>query len=99
MSTVAAPPSWLNAFDPANASTIASSLSSLTPPITLPPNTGDPANSATPAGFNVLNPASLKPQPAPGPSQFQQALDALKTQADTYLIQSALNGYQPLTVS
>lgn len=82
-------PSWLNSFDPGSPSSISSSLNSL-----LPASANDPANSSTPAGFNVLQPAPA-PQPA-GPSQYQQALNAFKVTADTYLIQSALNGYQPL---
>ncbi|MBV8331589.1 MAG: hypothetical protein JO192_02550 [Candidatus Eremiobacteraeota bacterium] len=84
-------PSWLNAFDPNGAAALAGSLNTL-----LAAHVGDPANATVPAGFNVLQPATLKPAPAPAPSQFQQALDALTTQADTFLIQSALNGYQPL---
>lgn len=73
---------------------------SVTPAITAPPIVlpgtipADPINASTPAGFNVLQPG---PNPPPaGPSQFQQALSALTVQADTFLIQSALAGYQPL---
>jgi hypothetical protein len=91
MSAVAAGPSWLNTFDPNSAGSISSSLNQL-----LPSGVNDPANGTSPAGFNVLNPASLKPAPAPGPSQFQQAVNALKVTADTFLVQSALAGYQPL---
>jgi hypothetical protein len=82
-------PSWLNNFDPNSASSIASSLNSL-----LPAGVSDPAYANVPAGFNVLKPA---PAPAPpGPSPYQQAVNALKVTADTFLVQSALNGYQPL---
>jgi hypothetical protein len=91
MSTVAAP-SWLTTFDPGSPSSITSSLGSL-----LPSSASDPANSSTPAGFNVLQPKPVAP-PA-GPSQYQQALDAFKVTADTFLIQSALNGYQPLAAA
>jgi hypothetical protein len=84
---VAPAPSWLNSFDPANPSSSASALlnsSAIT----------DPINRTTPSGFDVLNPA---PQAAPaGPSTYQQALDAFKVTADTYLIQNALASYQPL---
>jgi len=89
MSAVAATPSWLNTFDPGSPSSIASSLNSL-----LPSGANDPANSSTPAGFNVLQPAPNPP--SAGPSQFQKALDAFKVTADTFLIQSAVSGYQPL---
>ncbi|HZY98060.1 MAG TPA: hypothetical protein VFE36_00665 [Candidatus Baltobacteraceae bacterium] len=89
MSTVASSPSWLNAFDPGSPSSLSSSLSSL-----LPSSASDPTNSSTPAGFNVLQPQPVAP--AAGPSQYQQALDAFKVTADTFLIQSALQGYQPL---
>ena len=91
MSSVAPAPSWLNTFDPNNPRSIASSLQKL-----LPAKVTDPANGATPAGFNVLAPASLKPAAPAGPSTFQQAVNALKVTADTFLIQSAINGYQPL---
>ena len=87
--SVASAPSWLNGFDPNSAASIASSLNSL-----LPTTVSDPASAATPAGFDVLQ---RKPAPAPpGPSQYQQAVNALKVTADTFLIQSVLNGYQPL---
>lgn len=62
--------------------------------ILVPTSASDPASSSTPAGFNVLRPGPVAP--SPGPSQYQQALDAFKVTADTYLIQSALTGYQPL---
>lgn len=89
MSASVTAPSWLNTFDPGSPSSIASSLNSL-----LPSSASDPANSSTPAGFNVLQPAPAAQ--AAGPSQYQKALDAFKVTADTFLIQSALNGYQPL---
>lgn len=86
---MATAPTWLTGFDPSNAASIATSLKSL-----LPGKVTDPANGTTPAGFNLLNP---KPNPPPaGPSQLQQALDAFTVTANTYLIQSAINGYQPL---
>jgi len=89
MSAVAVAPSWLNSFDPGSPSSLSSSLKGL-----LPAGAHDPANSATPAGFNVLQPKPVGPPS--GPSPYQQALDAFKVTADTFLIQSALNGYQPL---
>jgi len=82
-------PSWLNSFDPGSPSSLSSSLSSL-----LPSSASDPANSSTPAGFNILQPGPAAP--AAGPSQYQKALDAFKVTADTFLIQSALNGFQQL---
>jgi|SRR5579862_4753443 len=90
MSATPVAPSWLNTFDPNSASSIAASLNALKPG----KGVQDPANSATPAGFNILQPAPAGPPP--GPSQFQQALNAFTVTADTFLIQSALNGYQPL---
>ena len=78
--------SWLNNFDPANPSTSASAL--------LNAKIQDPVNRTTPSGFDVLKPAPL---PAPGPiSPYQQAINSFKVTADTFLIQSAINGYQPL---
>lgn len=73
-----------------------SSVASIVPSLgtLVPSSANDPANSSTPAGFNVLQPKPLGPPS--GPSQYQQALDAFKITADTFLIQSALNGYQPL---
>lgn len=62
----------------------------------------DPSQSGTPAGFGVLFPPSSSSSTSSSttkssaPSQFQRALDALKVTADTFLIQSALSGYQPL---
>jgi|SRR5579862_2599591 len=88
--TPAAPPTWLNNFDPSNAASIASSLKALLP------KKAAASSALVPAGFNILAPASLKPTAAPGPSVFQQALSAFKVAGDTFLIQSALNGYQPL---
>ena len=79
--------SWLSGFDPANP---AGSLGNLLPK-TAP---ASPSAGTTPAGFNVLNPTPLG-APA-GPTQLQQALNSFKVTADTYLIQSAINGYQPL---
>jgi hypothetical protein len=73
-----------------------SSVASIAPSLgtLVPTSPGDPRYNGTPAGFNVLQPG---PAPAPpGPSQFQKALNALTVTADTFLIQSALNGYQPL---
>lgn len=73
-----------------------------TPPLTSPlgflarSSPADPANS-TPAGFDVLRPGPIAPPK--GPSQYQKALDAFKVTADTFLIQSALNGYQPPAAS
>lgn len=85
-------PSWLNSFDPGSPSSLNSSLNSL-----LPSSASDPANSSTPAGFNVLQPKPVAP-PA-GPSQYQQALNAFTVTADTFLIQSALNGAPPLAAA
>jgi hypothetical protein len=84
-------PGWLTSFDPNSAASIASSLKKL-----LPANVSDPAGAIVPAGFNVLSPAALKPAAPKPPSTFQQALSAFKVTADTFLIQSAINGYQPL---
>jgi hypothetical protein len=73
---------------------VASSLGTSWLGLLAPTSANDPRFNTTPAGFNVLQP---RPNPAPaGPSQFQRALDALKVTADTFLIQSALGGYQPL---
>lgn len=77
---------WLNGFDPTNPSSLSGLLST---------TISDPASRATPAGFDVLVPAAKAPASA-GPSPFQQALSALTVTADTFLIQSAINGYQPL---
>jgi hypothetical protein len=79
-------PTWLNSFDPANPASSAAAL--------LNSKIADPANRTTPAGFDVLKPAPL-PAPA-GPSAYQKAIDAFKVTADSFLIQSAINGYQPL---
>jgi hypothetical protein len=80
---------WLNGFDPGSSASLASSLGNL-----LGANPADPANSPTPAGFGVLHPV---PVAAPsGPSTYAKALSALTATADSFLIQSALNGYQPL---
>ena len=93
-------PTWLSGFDPNSASTIATSLKSLLPSTSSYTSSitsaqpKDPATSSTPAGFNVLAP---KPIGAPaGPTQLQQALDSFTVTADTFLIQSAVNGYTPL---
>jgi hypothetical protein len=87
MTTTAVAPaqSWLNSFDPANPSSASALLGNVT----------DPANRTTPSGFDVLNPAPIA-APA-GPSTYQQAIDAFKVTADSFLIQSAINGYQPLS--
>jgi hypothetical protein len=79
-------------------STVASPPS-LTSPLgyLVPSSSADPANSSTPAGFNVLQPGPVAPPK--GPSQYQKALDAFKVTADTFLIQSALAGYQPPAAS
>lgn len=92
MSTVASTPSWLNTFDPTNPSSLSGLLS---------PSPADPSKSGIPAGFNVLFPpasssTSSGSKSSSGPSTYQQALDAFKVTADTFLIQSAINGYQPL---
>jgi hypothetical protein len=82
---VSATQSWLNSFDPANPS-------SATP--LLNPSVTDPINRTTPSGFDVLKPAPIAA--AAGPSTYQQAIDAFKVTADSFLIQSAINGYTPL---
>ena len=76
-------------------STVAS-IPSLAPALgsLVPTSPSDPANASSPAGFNVLQPGPIAAPAAP--SQYQQALDAFKVTADTFLIQSAVNGYQPL---
>jgi len=87
MSTIAAAPTWLDTFDPGSPGSIASSLDSL-----LSPAAGDPANSSSPAGFDVLQPASAAAGASSSSalSSYQQALDALTVASDTFLIQSAL---------
>ena len=84
---IAPQPSWLTSFDPTNPSSAAGLFNG---------TIADPANRATPAGFDVLAPTAATFAPAASPSQFQQALNAFTVTADTFLIQSALNGYQPL---
>jgi hypothetical protein len=86
MSTPAVSPaaSWLNSFDPANPSSASALLGNAT----------DPINRTTPSGFDVLKPAPIAA--AAGPSTYQKAIDAFKVTADSFLIQSAINGYQPL---
>ena len=84
---VAPAPSWLNSFDPTNPASISALLGNVT----------DLINRTTPAGFDVLKPAPIG-APA-GPSSYQKAIDAFKVTADSFLIQSAINGYQPLASS
>ncbi len=84
---VAPTPSWLTSFDPANPSSASALLGSVT----------DPINRTTPPGFDVLKPAPIAA--AAGPSTYQKAIDAFKVTADSFLIQSAINGYQPLAAT
>jgi hypothetical protein len=95
--------SLLNTYDPLNpasALTSAPAAASATPvtaPATAASTSTDPIDNSTPAGFDVLKPV---PNAAPaGPSSYQQALDAFTVTADTYLIQSALNGQQQQQLS
>ena len=82
MSTTVTPAqSWLNTFDPTNPASLTSLLNT---------SIQDPANNSVPAGFDVLQPTTPVVQPTV--STYQQALAAFQTQADTYLIQSALSG-------
>ncbi|HEY5425584.1 MAG TPA: hypothetical protein VIJ77_03450 [Candidatus Tumulicola sp.] len=81
---VAPTPSWLNSFDPTNPASATALIGNVT----------DPINRTTPSGFDVLKPVPIG-VPA-GPSTYQQAIDAFKVTADSFLIQSAINGYQPL---
>jgi hypothetical protein len=81
---VAPTPSWLTSYDPTNPSSATALLSSIK----------DPINRTTPPGFDVLKPAPIAA--AAGPSTYQQAIDAFKVTADSFLIQSAINGYTPL---
>jgi hypothetical protein len=98
--------SLLNTYDPLNPSsalTTTTAAATTTPATTAPATSTaattsiDPINNSTPAGFDVLNPV---PNAAPaGPSTYQQALDSFTVTADTFLIQSALNGQQQLSSS
>jgi hypothetical protein len=82
---VATTPTWLNSYDPTNPSSATPLLSA---------TVSDPISRTTPPGFDVLKPAPIAA--AAGPSTYQQAIDAFKVTADSFLIQSAINGYQPL---
>jgi hypothetical protein len=86
-SATAPAPAWLTGFDPSNPASLTGLLQS---------KVADPASSTVPAGFNVLAPASLAPAAPKPASKFQLALNAFTVAANTYLIQSAINGYQPL---
>jgi hypothetical protein len=88
MPTTAVTPaaSWLNSFDPLNPSSSAAALAT--------PSATDPSTSTTPAGFDILKPSPISA--AAGPSTYQQAIDAFKVTADSFLVQSAVNGYTPL---
>jgi hypothetical protein len=82
---VSATQSWLNSYDPTNPASATPLLNA---------SIVDPINRTTPSGFDVLKPAPIAA--AAGPSTYQQAIDAFKVTADSFLIQSAINGYQPL---
>jgi hypothetical protein len=83
---VSATQSWLNSFDPANPASATPLLNA---------NVTDPIARTTPPGFDVLAPTPIAA--AAGPSTYQQAIDAFTVTADSFLIQSAINGYTPLS--
>jgi|HubBroStandDraft_6_1064221.scaffolds.fasta_scaffold1741008_1 hypothetical protein len=82
---VSATQSWLNSYDPTNPASATPLLNA---------SVADPINRTTPPGFDVLKPGPVPT--AAGPSTYQQAIDAFKVTADSFLIQSAINGFQPL---